>query len=78
MPEEIGEPYDLCLLSLTKGEQLALDYLAINPMGKVPALKHGDTIITEAAAIFTYLVLPMSSRKPSSTFPSAMSAVDLT
>jgi glutathione S-transferase len=42
MPEELGEPYDLHLLSLTKGEQLALDYLAINPMGKVPALKHGE------------------------------------
>ena len=31
------------------------DYLAVNPMGKVPALKHGDTVITEAAAICTYL-----------------------
>jgi len=55
MLEELGEPYDLHLLSLTKGEQLAPDYLAINPMGKVPALKHGDTIITEAAAICIYL-----------------------
>ena len=53
--EELGEPYDIHLLSLSKGEQLAPDYLAINPMGKVPALKHGDAIITEAAAICTYL-----------------------
>lgn len=30
-------------------------YLAINPMGKVPALKHGDTVITENAAICAYL-----------------------
>jgi glutathione S-transferase len=55
MLEEIGEPYDLRVLSLSKGEQRAPDYLAVNPMGKVPALKHGDTVITEAAAICTYL-----------------------
>src|SRR5438046_957006 len=53
--EEIGEPYDIHLLSLTKGETRAPDYLAVNPMGKVPALKHGDVVITEAAAICTYL-----------------------
>jgi glutathione S-transferase len=55
MLEEIGEPYDIHLLSLSKGEQSAPDYLAVNPMGKVPALKHGDVVITEAAAICTYL-----------------------
>ena len=55
MLEELGEPYDLKLLSLKQGDNLKLDYLAINPMGKVPALKHGDTIITELAAICTYL-----------------------
>ena len=55
MLEELGEPYDLHLLSLAKGEQRAPDYLAVNPMGKVPALKHGDAVITEAAAICTYL-----------------------
>ena len=55
MLEEIGEPYDLHVLSLAKGEQRAPDYLAVNPMGKVPTLKHGDTVITEAAAICTYL-----------------------
>jgi glutathione S-transferase len=55
MLEELGEPYDLHVLSLAKGEQRAPGYLAINPMGKVPALKHGDAVITEAAAICTYL-----------------------
>src|ERR1044072_5273260 len=55
MLEELGEPYDVHLLSLSKGEQLTPDYLAVNPMGKVPALKHGDAVITEAAAICTYL-----------------------
>src|SRR5438552_16375454 len=55
MLEEIGEPYDIHLLSLSKGENRAPEYLAINPMGKVPALRHGDVIITEGAAICTYL-----------------------
>ena len=55
MLEEIGEPYDIHLLSLSKGDNRAPEYLAVNPMGKVPALKHGDTVITEAAAICAYL-----------------------
>ena len=55
MLEELGEPYDIKLLSLSEGDNLKPDYLAINPMGKVPALKHGDTVITEVAAICTYL-----------------------
>src|SRR5512139_2805170 len=55
MLEELGQPYDIKLLSLEKGDNLQPDYLAINPMGKVPALRHKDTIITEVAAICTYL-----------------------
>ena len=55
MLEEIGVPYDVKLIKLSEGDNLKPDYLAINPMGKVPALKHGDTVITEAAAICTYL-----------------------
>ena len=55
MLEELGEPYELQVLDLTKGEQHAQGYLAVNPMGKVPALRHGETIVTEAAAICTYL-----------------------
>ncbi|MEX1059719.1 MAG: glutathione S-transferase family protein, partial [Methyloceanibacter sp.] len=55
MLEELGEPYDIHLLSLAQGEQFAPGYLTVNPMGKVPALKHGDAVITEAAAICTYL-----------------------
>jgi glutathione S-transferase len=55
MLEEVGEPYDIHLLSLKKAETRAADYLKVNPMGKVPALKHGDVVVTEAAAICTYL-----------------------
>jgi glutathione S-transferase len=55
MLEEIGQPYEIKLVSLSDGDNLKPDYLAINPMGKVPALLHGDTVITEVAAICTYL-----------------------
>src|SRR6201987_2120531 len=55
MLEEIGEPYDIHLLSMKKGSNRKPDYLAINRMGKVPALKHGDAVITASAAICAYL-----------------------
>jgi glutathione S-transferase len=55
MLEELGEPYDIHLLSLAKGDNRASAYLAVNPMGKVPALRHGDVVITEVAAICAYL-----------------------
>jgi len=53
--DEIGAPYDLEVLNMTAGEQRQPAYLAINPMGKVPALKHGDALITEQVAIYLYL-----------------------
>jgi len=55
MLEELGEPYDIHLISFKKGENLKPDFLAVNPMGKLPTIKHGDAVITEAAAICTYL-----------------------
>jgi glutathione S-transferase len=55
MLEEIGEPYDIELLNLADGDQFKLGYLAVNPMGKVPALVHDGVVVTEAAAICTYL-----------------------
>jgi glutathione S-transferase len=55
MLEELGQPYDIKLIKLSEGDNLKPDFLAINPMGKVPALKHGDVVITESAAICTYL-----------------------
>ncbi|MCV2867865.1 glutathione S-transferase family protein [Defluviimonas sp. WL0002] len=54
MLEEIGQPYQVRYLDY--GEQMkAPEYLAINPMGKVPALVHGDRVVTEYAAICAYL-----------------------
>ncbi|MCH8551506.1 MAG: HTH domain-containing protein [Natronospirillum sp.] len=54
MLEEVAAPYQTEILdygTTMKSEQ----YLAINPMGKVPAIQHGDVIVTEAPAICTYL-----------------------
>jgi len=53
MLEEIGVPYQTEVLGYDTMKAPA--YLAINPMGKVPALLHGDEVITECAAICTYL-----------------------
>ncbi len=55
MLEEIGEPYDLHVLDLKNGEQREPAYLAVNPMGKVPALEHNGQLITEVGAICLYL-----------------------
>ena len=54
MLEEIGRPYRAEILDYGTTMK-APAYLAINPMGKVPALRHGDAIVTETAAICAYL-----------------------
>lgn len=55
MLEELGVPYELHVLDLKAGDQRKAGYLAINPMGKVPALEHDGTLITEVGAICAYL-----------------------
>ena len=55
MLEELGEPYETHVLNLKAGDHRKPEYLAINPMAKVPAIKHGDVVITEVSAICTYL-----------------------
>jgi glutathione S-transferase len=54
MLEEVGVPYEQVLLEYGTTMK-APEYLAVNPMGKVPAVKHGDRVITECAAICAYL-----------------------
>jgi glutathione S-transferase len=53
--EELGAPYDLHVLNNKAQEQRQPAYLAINPMGKVPAIMHGDALVTETVAIFIHL-----------------------
>jgi glutathione S-transferase len=54
MLEEVGQPYETVLLDYGTTMK-APDYLAVNPMGKVPAIRHGDTVVTEVAAVCAYL-----------------------
>jgi glutathione S-transferase len=63
MLEEIGQPYRTELLDYGTTMK-APAYLAINPMGKVPAIRHGDTVVTEAAAICAYLADAFPEARP--------------
>lgn len=54
MLEEVGLPYDTVWLDYGR-DMKESDYLSVNPMGKVPALQHGEVVVTEAAAICAYL-----------------------
>lgn len=53
--EELGADYDLRALNLKTGDTRKPEYLAINPMGKVPAIRHGEALVTEQPAVFLYL-----------------------
>ncbi|HEY0197358.1 MAG TPA: glutathione S-transferase C-terminal domain-containing protein [Rhodanobacter sp.] len=53
--EELGASYRMHVLNLKTGDQRQPDYLAINPMGKVPAILHGEALITEQPAVFLFL-----------------------
>ncbi len=53
--EELGAPFHLHLINMKAGEQRQPAYLAINPMGKVPAITHRDALVTEQVAVFLYL-----------------------
>jgi len=56
MLEEVGVEYEQQIINY--GEHMkSPEYLAINPMGKIPAIKHGDKVVTECAAICAYLAV---------------------
>ena len=54
MLEEVGQPYETKVLEYGTDMKTPA-YLAINPMGKVPTILHGDAVVTECAAICAYL-----------------------
>lgn len=70
--EELRAPFELKLINIKVGEQRQPDYLAINPLGKVPTLAHHGKIITEQVAIFLYLadLFPEAQLAPALTDPS--------
>jgi glutathione S-transferase len=53
--EELGASYELHVLNIQAGEQREPAFLAINPMGKVPAILHDGAVVTEQIAIYIYL-----------------------
>lgn len=71
MLEELGIPYDLHVLDLQKATQRDPAYVAVNPMGKVPALRHRGALITEGGAVCAYLAdaFPQAGLAPALTDP---------
>jgi glutathione S-transferase len=69
--EELGASYDLNVLNMKAGEQRQPAYLAINPLGKVPAIHHRGELVTEQVAIFIYLadLFPQAGLLPRSMTP---------
>lgn len=53
--EELGAAYEMRVLDLKAGDQRRPEYLAVNPLGKVPAIVHDGALVTEQGAIYTYL-----------------------
>lgn len=72
MLEEVGAPYHIELLDFERGEHKRPEFLAINPMGKVPAIVHRGAVVTEVAAICAYLAdaFPAAKLAPGLTEPS--------
>ncbi len=63
--EELGVPYKFILLDMQAGEHRQPEYLAINPMGKVPAIVDGDFQLWESGAILFYLAQKYGKMPPS-------------
>lgn len=69
--EELGVPHRLQTLNMRAGEHLGEAYRRVNPMAKVPAIRHGEALVTEQAAIYLYLadLFPASGLAPAVTEP---------
>ena len=69
--EETGLPYERVLTDISTGAQKAPEYLAINPMGKVPGLRDGEAALGEASAICAYIAdrYPETGLAPAATDP---------
>ncbi|WP_271408875.1 glutathione S-transferase family protein [Pseudomonas sp. Q1-7] len=53
--EELGADYRLHVMNMQLGEQRKPEFLAINPMGKVPTILHGKSVVTEQVSVYLYL-----------------------
>ena len=75
--EELNAPHELHVINLKAGEQQGSAHLAVNPMGKVPAIRHGGATVAEQAACYLYLadLFPEAGLAPGTTDPARDSAV---
>lgn len=64
--EELGEPYEIQITDVRAGAGQTREFLAINPMGKVPTIRDGDDVVSESGAICLYLAdrYPQSALAP--------------
>lgn len=71
MLEETGAPYEVKLVRFDRNEHKKPEFLAVNPMGKLPAIVHRGVVVTEAAAICAYLAdaFPQAALAPAPTDP---------
>ena len=71
MLEEVGAPYRFEVVNLENQEQKNASFLAVNPMGKVPAIVHRGTVVTESGAICAYLAdaFPAAGLAPAAESP---------
>ena len=71
MLEEVGATYRIAPIDLQAGDGRTPEFLAINPMGKIPALTHRGVTVTETAAILAYLAdtFPQARLAPEPTSP---------
>jgi glutathione S-transferase len=71
MLEEVGAPYRIELVRFDTGEHKKPAFLAVNPMGKIPAIKHRGTVVTETGAIIAYLAdaFPAANLAPANDDP---------
>jgi glutathione S-transferase len=71
MLEEVNVPYEIKVVDFNKKEHKSADFLAINPMGKIPAIVHRGTVVTECAAICAYLAdaFPAAGLAPATDDP---------
>jgi glutathione S-transferase len=71
MLEEVGAPYRIVPIDFASGEHKTPEFLAINPMGKLPAIVHRGVVVTETPAIIAYLAdqFPEAGLAPERTDP---------
>ncbi|GJE59513.1 glutathione S-transferase family protein [Methylobacterium trifolii] len=69
--EELHAPHTLHVLNMKAGEQASEAYRAVNPMGKVPAIRHGAALVTEQPAVYLYLadLFPQAGLAPALNDP---------